>query len=99
MTARSSAPALVLAILAIPIAVTCAVLPSSAFASSLRATGAPELVIYNDDFAMVRQGLALNLDRGLSDLSFEGIPPRVDSTSIRLTGEARGGRRSGQFRE
>jgi hypothetical protein len=95
MTARSSAPALVLAILAIPIAVTCAVLPSSAFASSLRATGAPELVIYNDDFAMVRQGLALNLDRGLSDLSFEGIPPRVDSTSIRLTGEGFAVRRQG----
>jgi len=95
MVARSSAPAPALAILAISIAVLRAVVPTSASASTARPAGAPELVIYNDDFAMVRQGLTLNLDRGISDLTLEGIPPRVDSTSIRLTGEGFAVRRQG----
>ncbi len=96
MVARQPAPAFVLALaLSIAGAAVFAVLPAPAGASSIRASGAPDIVIYNDDFALVRQRVQLNLDRGLSDLALEGVPPRVDSTSVRLSGEGFAVRRQG----
>mgnify|MGYP001608418766 CR=1 FL=1 len=35
----------------------------------------------------MRQPVSLALDRGASDVTLEGVPPRVDSTSVRLAGE------------
>lgn len=92
MPARPTASALAIMVSA---AMALVAAPSVATASSIRASGAPELVIYNDDFALVRQGVVLTLDRGLSDLSLEGVPPRVDSTSVRLSGEGFAVRRQG----
>lgn len=93
MPARPAAPALALAIWA---ALVVAVAPTSApGASTLRLSGPPELVLYNDDFALVRQKVSLTLENGLSDLTLEGVSSRVDSTSIRLVGDGFAVRRQG----
>ena len=92
MPARPTASALAIALSA---AMAFAAAPPPATAASIRTSGSPELVIYNDDFALVRQGIVLTLDRGLSDLSLEGVSPRVDSTSVRLAGEGFAVRRQG----
>ncbi len=92
MAARSSGPAVAL-VLSIVVSLAAPTEPASA--SSIRTSGAPDLVIYNDDFALVRQGVVLTLDRGLSDLGLEGIVARVDSTSVRLAGDGFAVRRQG----
>lgn len=62
--------------------------PAAAGASSaVRASGNADLVIYNNDLALVRQPCRLSLSRGKSDVTLEGVPRRIDSTSVRLQGE------------
>ncbi|HEX3112052.1 MAG TPA: DUF4139 domain-containing protein [Candidatus Eisenbacteria bacterium] len=46
--------------------------------------GAPEVVIYNDNRALVRQ--PVELPAGSSRVEMGGLPARIDSTSIRLDG-------------
>jgi hypothetical protein len=48
------------------------------------AQGAPELVIYNDNRALVRQ--PVELPSGATRVEMGGLPARIDSTSIRLDG-------------
>jgi hypothetical protein len=50
--------------------------------------GAPEIVIYNDNRALVRQPVSLDLPAGATRVEMGGLPPRLDSTSVRL--DARG---------
>ena len=65
-----------------------ALTPSGSRAAALkRAVGPTEIVIYNDDVALVREPYTLSLARGRSDLSLEGVPRRIDSTSVELEGE------------
>jgi hypothetical protein len=52
-----------------------------------RAPGPTELVIYNDDLALVREPYSLRLSRGRNEVTLEGVPPRIDSTSVRLEGD------------
>lgn len=60
---------------------------ATADAATLKRTAGPsEIVIYNRDQALIREGYTLSLTRGRNDLSLEGIPRRVDSTSVRLEG-------------
>jgi hypothetical protein len=62
--------------------------PSSVGAASMkRASGPTQLTIYNSDQALVREPYVLSLTRGRNDLSLEGVPRRIDSTSVRLEGE------------
>src|SRR6267378_3282585 len=64
------------------------VLPGVAHAvAAQRAPGRTELVIYNNDLALVREPYTLKLSRGRNDVSLEGVPRRIDSTSVRLEGE------------
>jgi hypothetical protein len=46
--------------------------------------GAPEVVIYNDNRALVRQ--PVELPAGASRVEMSGLPARIDSSSIRLDG-------------
>src|SRR5436309_2648066 len=52
-----------------------------------RAPGPTEIVIYNNDLAFVREPYILKLTRGRSDVTLEGVPRRIDSTSVRLEGD------------
>jgi len=56
-------------------------------ASLKRAPGPTEIVIYNNDQALVRERYTLSLTGGRSDVALEGVPLRIDSTSVRLEGE------------
>jgi hypothetical protein len=60
----------------------------SAFAEPvpLRPAGPPELVIYPDDFAYVRDPRKVSLKAGENEVVLEGVPQRLDSTSVRLQG-------------
>jgi hypothetical protein len=49
--------------------------------------GSPELVIYNNDMALVRQTVKLRLPQGQSRVTLTGVPQRLDSTSVRLEGK------------
>ena len=63
------------------------VVPDAAHAVVVqRARGRAELVIYNNDLALVREPCALKLSRGRNDVTLEGVPSRIDSTSVRLEG-------------
>jgi len=53
---------------------------------SIRPGGRTEIVIYNDDLALVRQPKTLTLAKRASRLTLEGVPQRLDSTSVRLEG-------------
>ena len=53
----------------------------------LRAAGAPRLLIYNNDLALVRESRAATLPRGAAEVVLEGVPARLDSTSMRLEGK------------
>jgi hypothetical protein len=53
-------------------------------AGSVSGRGAPEIVIYNDDRALVRQPVTLDVPGGASRVELGGLPPRIDSTSVRL---------------
>jgi len=48
--------------------------------------GEPEIVIYGDNLAFVRQPLRLSLSRGSNRVELDGVPQRLDSTSVRLAG-------------
>jgi hypothetical protein len=61
--------------------------PHAGAAVLKRAPGPTEIVIYNDDQALVREPYTLSLAGGRSDLSLEGVPRRIDSTSVRLEGQ------------
>ena len=62
--------------------------PSAAAAPSVaRASGRAGVVIYNNDLALVREPYRLSLSRGRSEVTPEGVPRRIDSTSVRLQGE------------
>src|SRR5437764_10822132 len=61
--------------------------PTACAASMRRAAGPPQLTIYNVDQALVREPYVLSLARGRNDLSLEGVPRRIDFTSVRLEGE------------
>jgi len=64
------------------------VFPAGARAATMkRAAGPTLLTIYNSDQALVREPYTLSLARGRNDLSLEGVPRRIDSTSVRLEGE------------
>ena len=62
--------------------------PASALAAGgiVRSSGPPELVIYSNDFALVREPKALTLNQGAGEVTIEGLPYRVDSSSVRLEG-------------
>jgi len=61
--------------------------PSGVTVMPRRAAGPVELVIYNNDFALVRAPYVLRLARGMNDVLLEGVPRRIDSTSVRLEGD------------
>ncbi len=52
----------------------------------LRGAGPPSLVIYNNDLALVREPRTATLARGANGVTLEGVPVRLDSTSVRLEG-------------
>ena len=52
-----------------------------------RAPGPSEIVIYNNDQALVREPYTLSLAGGRSEVTLEGVPRRIDSTSVRLEGD------------
>ena len=52
-----------------------------------RAPGPTELVIYNDNLALIREPYSLRLSRGRNEVTLEGVPRRIDSTSVRLEGD------------
>jgi hypothetical protein len=60
---------------------------AAAAPSPLRPAGAPALVIYNNDLALVREPRTAALAKGVSQLALEGVPARLDSTSVRLEGK------------
>ena len=62
--------------------------PHSARATvARRAPGTVEIVIYNSDLALVREPYTLSLAGGRSEVTLEGVPRRIDSTSVRLEGD------------
>jgi len=61
--------------------------PPARAAVAKRAAGPSEIVIYNNDQALVREPYTLSLARGRSELTLEGVPRRIDSTSVRLEGD------------
>src|SRR5689334_6939457 len=74
------------------------VAPTSAIgadASAVTSRGEPEIVIYGDDLALVREPLRLSLAKGLSRVELEGLPQRIDSTSVILSGAGLRVRRQG----
>jgi len=52
-----------------------------------RAPGPSEIVIYNNDQALIRESYTLSLAGGRSEVTLEGVPRRIDSTSVRLEGD------------
>jgi len=63
--------------------------PAAAPAASpaaLRPAGAPDVVIYPDDVAYVRDPRRVSLEAGENEVVLEGVPQRLDSTSVRLEG-------------
>ncbi len=60
--------------------------PALAAEGSIRPSGRPEIVIYNDDTALVREVQTLQLAKGVGQVTLEGVPQRIDSTSVRLQG-------------
>lgn len=60
--------------------------PAVSAEGSIRPSGRPEIVIYNDDTALVREAQTLQLAKGVGQVILEGVPQRIDSTSVRLQG-------------
>jgi hypothetical protein len=54
--------------------------------AALRPAGRPDLVIYNDGFAHVREPHRVTLAAGENEVVLDGAPERLDSTSVRLEG-------------
>ncbi len=61
--------------------------PAAGASSAQRGSGPTNIVIYNNDLALVREPYQLRLSRGKSEFTLEGVPRRIDSTSVRLQGE------------
>ncbi len=62
-------------------------LSSPARSAQVAGHAAPtQVVIYNSDLALVRESLLLKLAKGTNDLTLDGIPRRIDSTSVHLQG-------------
>lgn len=59
---------------------------AAATPATLRPAGRPDLVIYNDGFAHVREPRRVTLAKGENDVVLDGAPERLDSTSVRLEG-------------
>ena len=81
------ASALPAALVSAPRAADGAVTPRAAAVSVTRAPGPVEIVIYNNDQALVREPYTLKLLRGVNRVTLEGVPRRIDSTSVRLEGD------------
>ena len=60
--------------------------PRADRAVELRPAGPPDVVIYADDVAYVRDPRRVSLAKGENDVAMEGVPQRLDSTSVRLEG-------------
>jgi hypothetical protein len=60
--------------------------PSAAEPALLRPAGPPDLVIYNNHRALVREPRTVRLARGVNDVLLEGVPAGLDSTSVELSG-------------
>ena len=54
--------------------------------SDLEPAGPPDVVIYSDDVAYVRDPRRVSLTKGENVVGLEGVPQRLDSTSVRLEG-------------
>ncbi|HEY7729059.1 MAG TPA: DUF4139 domain-containing protein [Candidatus Eisenbacteria bacterium] len=59
---------------------------SGAAPAPLRSSGPPDLVLYNDDRALVREPRVVRLARGTNEVILEGVPARLDSASVELSG-------------
>jgi len=68
---------------------------SGAEASAVTSRGEPEIVIYGDDLALVREPLRLSLAKGVSRVELQDVPQRLDSTSVILRGSGLRVRRQG----
>jgi hypothetical protein len=75
------------ALLALLVPVCFAAPPRSPAAPAvLRSGGPPEIVIYNDGSAYIREPRRATLAKGDNEVLLEGVPQRIDSTSVRLEG-------------
>ena len=71
-------PACLLALALAPLAASA----QSPIVSTPESRESVSLTVYNGGFGVVREVRALDLPRGLSDVRFEGVPARIDPTSI-----------------
>ena len=55
--------------------------------SALRPAGPPDLVVYNNERALVRAPCVAHLVRGVNEITLEGVPAGLDSTSVELSGK------------
>ncbi len=63
-----------------------ALAPEASRATPLRPAGPPDIVIYDDNIAYVRDPRQVSLASGENAIELEGVPQRLDSTSVRLEG-------------
>ncbi len=54
--------------------------------ATLQPAGPPDVLIYDDNVAYVRDPRRVTLAKGENDVELEGVPQRLDSTSVRLEG-------------
>ena len=54
------------------------------FAASLAASAQPALTIYNQNFAVVRDTVPLDLNSGITDVSYPGATAQVEPDSVIL---------------
>ena len=67
----------------------------AADASAVTSRGETEIAIYGDDLALIRERLGLSLAKGVSKFELDGVPQRIDSTSVILSGAGLRVRRQG----
>jgi hypothetical protein len=89
---RSHVPGICLALVLASIAPGVA---RAAESSAAARSGEPDIVIYGDDLALVREPLRLSLTKGVNRVELEGVPQRIDSTSVILSGAGLRVRRQG----
>jgi hypothetical protein len=58
--------------------------PPSAAGKTLRAGAPPSMTIYNQDFAVIRQTLPLQLKSGVNELSFDDVTDQAEPDSVIL---------------
>src|SRR5215469_2984068 len=63
---------------------TTAAVARTAAANEVHSSGAPSLTIYNQDFAVVRQLLPLNMKAGMSEMTFADVTQAVEPDSVVL---------------